>query len=302
MTGPAAASSRLLDPEFVRELSLLRRRLKVDVRSGGPGEHVARRRGGSAEFREHRPYTPGDDLRRIDWLAFARSGTPVIKTFRAEEDVVVRLLLDASASLDFGNPRKIEVSRRIAAAIAYLALQDSERVQLLISGSSRDTRGLASVGEPRRGRGALHRVLSDLSHIEARGHGSLAAALRAVSERALRPGLLVVLSDFFDPGPVAEELSRLRAQGHALTLVQVLSRMELEPDFEGDLGLVDAETQAELEVTMDASAVEAYLARLAGLVEELRATARRLGGRYVRALTDEPLEAPVRRIVLGGED
>lgn len=295
----ASSSSGLLDPEFVRELSLLRRRLKVDVRSGGPGDHVARRRGGNAEFQEHRPYAPGDDLRRIDWLAFARSGAPVVKTFRMEEDVVVRLLLDASASLDFGNPRKIEVSRRIAAAMAYLALEDSERVQLLISGS-RETRGLATVSEPRRGRGALHRVLSELSHIEARGQGSLAAALRGVSERGLRPGLLVVLSDFFDPGPVAEELSRLRAQGHALTLVQVLSRMELEPDFEGDLGLVDSETQAEVEVTMDASAVEAYLARLTGLVEELRATARRLGGRYVRVLTDEPLEAPVRRIVLGG--
>jgi uncharacterized protein (DUF58 family) len=300
MTGQGASSSSgLLDPEFVRELSLLRRRLRVDVRSGGPGDHVARRRGGNAEFQEHRPYAPGDDLRRIDWLAFARSGAPVVKTFRMEEDVVVRLLLDSSASLDFGNPRKIEVSRRIAAAMAYLALEDSERVQLLISGS-RETRGLASVSEPRRGRGALHRVLSELSHIEARGQGSLAAALRGVSERALRPGLLVVLSDFFDPGPVAEELSRLRAQGHALTLVQVLSRMELEPDFEGDLGLVDSETQAEVEVTMDASAVEAYLARLTGLIEELRATARRLGGRYVRVLTDEPLEAPVRRIVLGG--
>src|SRR4051812_7214673 len=288
----------LLDADFVRELSLLRRRLKVDVRSGGHGEHVARRRGGSAEFQEHRPYAPGDDLRRIDWLAFARSGMPVVKTFRAEEDVVVRLLIDASASLDFGNPRKIEVTRRIAAALAYLALADSERVQLLVTGGP-VTRGLSVVGEPRRGRGALHRVLGELSHIEARGPASLPAALRGVSERALRPGLLLVLSDFFDAGPVAEELSRLRAQGHTLTLVQVLSRMELEPDFEGDLGLLDSETQAELEVTMDPSAVEAYLGRLAGLVEELRATARRLGGRYVRVLTDEPLEAPVRRIVLG---
>jgi uncharacterized protein (DUF58 family) len=262
---------------------------------------VARRRGGSAEFQEHRPYAPGDDLRRIDWLAFARSGAPVVKTFRAEEDVAVRILIDASASLDFGSPRKIEVSRRIAAAIAYLALADSERVQLLVSGNA-DTRGLAVVGEPRRGRGALHRVLRELTHIEARGQTSLPAALRGVSERAFRPGLLVVLSDFFDAGPVAEELSRLRAQGHALTLVQVLSRMELEPDFEGDLGLVDAETQTEVEVTMDPSAIEAYLARLAGLVEELRATARRLGGRYVRVLTDEPLEAPMRRIVLGGNE
>jgi hypothetical protein len=118
----------------------------------------------------------------------------------------------------------------------------------------------------------------------------------------LRPGLLVVLSDFFDAGPVSEELARLRAKGHALALVQVLSRMELEPDFEGDLGLVDSETEEELAVTMDAGALGAYLARLAGLVEELRATARRLGGRYVRAITDEPLEAPVRRIVMGAVD
>ncbi|HKY38566.1 MAG TPA: DUF58 domain-containing protein [Polyangiaceae bacterium] len=291
----------LLEPEFLRELAVLRRQLKIDVRSGGTGEHVARRRGGSAEFQEHRPYTPGDDLRRIDWLAFARSGVPVVKTFRAEEDVVVRLLIDASASLDFGNPRKIEVSRRIAAALAYLALTESERVQLLVTGGEA-SRGLAVVGEPRRGRGALHRVLSELGHIEASGRGSLAAALRGVAERALRPGLLVVLSDFFDAGPVAEELSRLRAQGHALALVQILSRMELEPDFEGDLGLVDSETESELQVTMDAGAIESYLARLAGLVEELRSTARRLRSRYVRALSDEPLAQPVRRIVLGQSD
>lgn len=288
----------LLDPEFVRELGLLRRRLKVDVRSGGAGEHVARRRGGSAEFHEHRPYTPGDDLRRIDWLAFARSGTPVVKTFRAEEDVVVRLLLDASGSLDFGNPRKIEVSRRIAAALAYLALSDSERVQVLVTGPTA-SRGLGVVGEPRRGQGALHRVLRELSHIEARGEASLAGALRGVAERGMRPGLLVVMSDFFDAGPVSDELSRLRGQGHSLVLVHVLSRMELEPDFEGNLGLVDAETQVELPVTMDARAIEAYLARLTGLVEELRAVARRLAGRYVRVVTDEPLEAPLRRIVLG---
>ena len=129
------------------------------------------------------------------------------------------------------------------------------------------------MGEPRRGRGALHRVLSELSHIEAQGAARCPLRCAGYPNAALRPGLLVVLSDFFDAGPVAEELSRLRAQGHSLALVQVLSRMELEPDFEGDLGLVDAETQTELEVTMDAGAIEAYLARLAGLVEELRATA-----------------------------
>jgi uncharacterized protein (DUF58 family) len=295
------SAETLLDPEFVRELNLLRRRLKLDVRSAGAGERVARRRGGSAEFAEHRPYAPGDDPRRIDWLAFARSGVPHVKTFRAEEDVVVRLLIDASASLDFGNPKKIDVAKRLAAALAFLALGDLERVQVLVCGESA-TGGLSAVGEPRRGRGALHRILHELSVIEARGRGSLARALRSTGERSIRPGLLVVMSDFFDPGPVADELARLRARGHELGLIQILSRMELEPSFEGDLGLVDAETDQELEVTMDASALEHYLARLSGLVEELRGTARRLGATYVRALSDEPLEAPLRRFVLSNSD
>ena len=81
----------LLDPAFVRELEALRRRLSVTVQSGGAGERASRRRGGSAEFQDHRPYAPGDDLRRVDWSAFARTGEPVLKLFRAEEDSVLRL-------------------------------------------------------------------------------------------------------------------------------------------------------------------------------------------------------------------
>ncbi|HEY3253840.1 MAG TPA: DUF58 domain-containing protein, partial [Polyangiaceae bacterium] len=111
----------LLDPAFVRELEALRRRLSVTVQSGGAGERVSRRRGGSAEFQDHRPYAPGDDLRRVDWAAFARTGEPVLKLFRAEEDSVLRLVLDASGSLAFGSPQKFEVARRVAAAIGYLA-------------------------------------------------------------------------------------------------------------------------------------------------------------------------------------
>ena len=92
-------SGGLLDPSFTRELEALRRQLHIRARSGTVGEHVATRRGASAEFLEHRPYAPGDDLRRMDWLAFARTGEPVLKLFRAEEDVVVRLVVDASGSL-----------------------------------------------------------------------------------------------------------------------------------------------------------------------------------------------------------
>ncbi len=297
----------LLDPEFVRELEALRRRLEIRARSGASGEHAAKRRGGSAEFQEHRAYAPGDDLRRVDWLAYARTGEPVIKLFRAEEDVVLRLLVDASASLDYGDPPKIEVARRLAAAFGYMALAGSQRSQVLVARPSPGKResepaGLSQVGSPRRGRGGLTGLLRDLDAITTAGAVDLARAVDQLVMRSARPGMLVVLSDFFDAGPVTAALGRARAAGHDVALVQVVTPGEIEPDFEGDFTLVDAESGASVDVTMDAGAIEAYVLRFAGLVEELRAWARRHGASYVRARTDEPLEGVVRRFVARGID
>ncbi|HEX3849570.1 MAG TPA: DUF58 domain-containing protein [Polyangiaceae bacterium] len=296
MAGPRA----LLDPSFVRELEALRRRLEVSVRSGAAGERASRRRGGSAEFQDHRPYAPGDDLRRVDWAAFARTGEPVLKLFRAEEDSVLRLLVDASASLAFGTPQKLEVARRVAAAIGYLALANGQRAQVLVArdpSGPGSGRGLDRIGLPRRGRDSLAALLRDLSEPLASGSADLARALDNTLQRSARPGLLVVVSDFFDSGPVTRALTRACAAGHQVALVQVLAREEIEPAFDGDFSLVDAETSAEVELSIDAAAIDAYVSRLTGLIEELRAWARRHRASYVRISNDEPLEGVVRRFV-----
>ena len=295
------APSTLLDPEFIRELEALRRRLEVRARSGRWGDRTARRRGGSAEFQEHRAYTAGDDLNRIDWAAFARTGEPVLKLFRAEEDAIVRLLLDASASLDFGDPQKIEVARRLAAAVAYMALAGSQRAQVLVArdrmGAGELNTSLDRIGTPRRGRAGLPALLRDLAQAQAGGRLDLPHAIDQTLARSTRPGLLVVLSDFFDAGPVLTALTRARSAGHDVSLVHVVDRLELEPRFEGDFTLDDAETGATLDVTMDPSAIEAYVLRFAGLVEELRAWSRKHGASYIRSVTDEPLEGAIRRFV-----
>lgn len=288
-------SRALLDPSFLSELEALRRRLDIDARSGQAGERAARRRGGSAEFQEHRPYADGDDPRRIDWLAYARTGTPFVKVFRTEEDVVVRTMVDVSASM--GHGAKLEVAKKLAAAMAYMALASSERAQLVAAGS-----GIATMPLPSRGRGGLVPFLRALDQLAPDGTTDLAQAIDQLRKRNLRPGLLAVFSDFFDPGPVLDALSRARAQGHDLRLVQVLAPDELEPHLEGDYALEDVETGELVDITLDASALEAYARRLAGLVEELRAAAKRLGASYVLARTDEPLEAVVRRIVAGRVD
>ena len=295
-----ADARSLLDPAFVRELEALRRRLSVTVRSGATGERASQRRGGSAEFLDHRPYAPGDDLRRVDWAAFARTGEPVLKLFRAEEDSVLRLLIDVSASLAFGSPQKLEVARRVAAAIGYLALASGQRAQVLVARQASGQTGgraLERSHTPRRGRDALPALLRDLSEPVAGGAADLVRALDQAREQSARPGLLVVLSDFLDPGPVTRALTQACAAGHQVALVQVLAREEIEPNYDGDFAFVDAESNAEVELSMDAAAVDAYVTRLAGLIEELRSWSRKHRASYVRISNDEALEGAVRRFV-----
>lgn len=285
-------TSALLDPGFARELEALRRRMQVRARSGAGGDHIAKRRGSSAEFLEHRPYAPGDDLRRIDWLAFARTGEPVFKLFRAEEDIIVRLVVDTSASLDHGTPKKLLVAQKMAAAIGYMALASSERAQVIAAND-----GLSRVREPTRGRGSLSKLLRELDDVAAGGGTDLAKAIDGVVLRSDRPGMLVLVSDFFDPGAFDGAITRAASAGHDVALIQVLADDELHPTFDGDLAFEDVETGAVVEVTVDGRAIDAYMARLNALLLGLRALAKRHRATYVRLATNEPLLPAIRRFV-----
>jgi uncharacterized protein (DUF58 family) len=281
----------LLDADFVRELEVLRRRLEVRARSGGAGEHLAKKRGGASEFREHRAYEPGDDLRRIDWAAYARTGEPVLKVFQSEEEVVLRVACDGSASMEYGEPSKIDIARRISGALGYLMLARGERAELIVANEN--------AGRPHhsKGRGGLPSFLRAALGIEPEGRTDLSHSIDMMLRRAPRPGMLALVSDFLDAGPVLTSLSRAAAAGHDLVLVHVLAKEEVSPSWDGDFALEDAETGEVTEVTMDAGALEAYALRFAGLCEELRAFSKKHRATYVRARTDEPLEPVIRRIV-----
>jgi uncharacterized protein (DUF58 family) len=290
-------TSELLSPEFARELEALRRLLRARARSGASGTATARRRGRGSEFEEHRPYAPGDDVGRLDWLAFARTGQPVSKEHRAEEDTLLRLLLDASASLGFGSPKKLDVATRIAAAMAYLSLASGHRTQLFVSAGSG-----SSALPAHRGRPALGAVLRELSAVVPEGRGNLAPAVAELLAVAERPGALVVLSDFFDDGPVLEAIGRACHAGHDVTLVQILAPEEVHPDFDGDVALVDSETDEVVELSFDRAAIDAYEARLSALFSAIGTLSRKTGAGYVRATTAEPLARVVRRILAKTRD
>lgn len=292
--------SSLLEPAFLRELQLLKRKLEVQARSRQAGERLARRRGSSAEFEQHRSYVAGDDVRRVDWLATARSGMPVIKQFRSEEDPIVRILLDRSASMNTGEPNKLLLTKRLAAALGYLTLESGARVQLIAAPG--DEGSGVRYFEPRRGRGSLSQLLKQLSGVEPTGATALAEWTRNVVATTKRPGLLAVLSDFLDHGGALRELDLARGQGHEVALIQFVSKEELEPDFEGDVELEDVETNEHVELTLDQSALDAYLSEMFALLENLRAWSRQRGQAYVRVTREQDLGEAMRRFVTRGQD
>jgi uncharacterized protein (DUF58 family) len=291
----------LLDPAFARELEAMRRLLQARSRSHRTGDRRGKRRGGAAEFLEHRSYEHGDDIRRIDWLAYARTGAPKVKLFHEDEDVILRLAIDTSASMALGEPSKLHAAVRLAAAVGYLALSTSERAEVIALGAPADgapsPAGRARRRGPHRGRSSVPALLGELAALAPGGAVDLDRALADAVAHARRPGLLLVASDFFDPGPLALRLERAAAAGHDLMLVHVLGREEVAPTLEGDFTLVDAESGEELTVTADAAALAAYGAELAELGRRLHAVAHRRRGTYLRAVSDEPLLPVVRRLV-----
>ena len=230
----------------------------------------------------------------------------MFKLFRSEEDIVVRLVLDASASLDSGaasddptsdEPTKLTMAKKLAASVGYMAIAGSERAQVITASEGTGTSGLSRMSEPTRGRASLPKLLRELDGIAPRGGTDLARAIDSVVRRSPRPGMLVVISDFLDQGPFDQSLVRAAAAGHDLALVQVLAHNEMHPPWDGDLALEDAETGEVLEVTIDARAIAAYMERLNTLILGLRGVAKRTRAGYVRVSTRDPVIAAVRRFV-----
>ena len=270
--------------------------MRFPVRSGGAGARAGKHGGSSAEFLEHREYAPGDDARRIDWAAYARSQSTVIKRFRAEEDAWVRLVVDASGSMAFGEPTKFTHAQRIAAALGYLALAQGERVDSCFAPA---LAGPMATSDVLRGASSRGRLLRGLSGQGPRGPGRLAdSALRFMAHAKTRTAV-VVLSDFLEDG-VLEALSRLAARGHVLYLVQVLAPEEVQPQLFGDFLLEDAETGDTLPFTADEESVTRYLQILAELQGRLRELALASRGWLVTTASDESLSVLLPRLVNGG--
>ena len=264
----------------LEQLELASRRLTAGRMKG---ERRSVRRGQSVEFADYRNYTSGDDLRQLDWNVYARLEKLFVKLFVEEEDVTVHVLVDASRSMDFGEPNKLDFARRAAAALAYLGLAHLDRVSVAFLGEGR-----AAPLAPLRGKARIFEVFRFLEAPRAERLTGLEAAARDYAARLRGSGPLLLISDLMDPG-YEEALRHLAGTRCQLSVLHVLAPEELDPELPSDARMIDLETGAGIDVTGDDDLLDRYRQRLTDWQEELTSFCGRRAGSYVAIPTDLPL-------------
>jgi uncharacterized protein (DUF58 family) len=278
------APAQFLDPDVLARIDNLDLIARVVVDGFISGLHKTVYLGVSTDFAEHRQYAPGDDVRRVDWRVFARTDRIYVKTFEAETNADVVIVLDVSASMNYasGEVSKLDYARFMAASLAHLASRQRDKVGLV----SFDSDLVDYVPPSARRRNA---ILQALDRARGEGQGDLTKAIPRLSERLGRRGIVVVISDFYaSPADVAVALDSLRVRGHDVIALQVLDPLERDLALSDPAVLEDLETGERMPVTPKGRAayrrlVDAHVAALTRALGDRRID-------YDCFVTDRPLD------------
>jgi uncharacterized protein (DUF58 family) len=296
-------STPLFDSAFLTKLEQLHLLSRKIFRGQQHANRRSRQTGSSLEFADYRNYTSGDDLRTVDWNVYGRLNRLFVKLFEAEQDLRVSILIDCSTSMHWLPEQrtstaltKFDHARRIAAALAYVALANLDRVNLFpFAGELGIDLGFV------RGKQQFHAVLEFLKRLSRQsrtvdqGHSRtrMRASFRTFAHRLKQRGLVFVLSDLFDP-EAADALGFLRQQKFEASALQVLDQAELDPalggELKGDLQLVDAESGDAFDVRADSTLLDSYRAEFAAFNQAVERDCRRRAIGFIQTTTAVPFE------------
>jgi len=235
---PLVRGARFIDPHVLASIGNLDLLARIVIDGFVSGLHRAVFRGVSTEFAEHRPYSPGDDIRQLDWRLFARTDRLSIKTYEAETNADLVLALDISRSMEFEGRgvRKLDYARFLLASLAHLAGRQRDRI-----GLATFDRTLVSYVPP----SARHRerVMHTLESVESRPGGDLAGSLEMLGSALIRRGIVVVVSDFYlPPDEAVRALEALHVRGHDVIAIHLLDPVERDLGLEAVTVVEDMET------------------------------------------------------------
>ena len=238
----------------LRQLDRLQLRGGRDLRGEAIGQRRSHRRLPASDFREHRKYVPGDDIRFMDWLASARSEQIFIRQGEHLQNTTVFLLLDISESMLWGGTPKNKAQRELAAALGYLTLSNSDRLVIFpYGGASNQQLG------PITGKGQMTLVLKYLDTLRYGGAADLIRAVKRISFQYSGGGLIFVLSDLLDIDDLTTCLDFLPAPSWWVNMIHLLHPEELAPNLRGDYEVIDSETHQSANYDINNEVIENYL-------------------------------------------
>ena len=285
----------LLDGAFARRLERLTLVSRKRLIGQGQGDRRSLRKGSSLEFADYRHYVEGDDPARVDWNIYSRTDTLFVRLYEEEEVLNVHLLVDASRSMDWGEPAKLRYARRLAAALGYVALNASNRLFIWPLGATASSFG------PSWGRGRAGPMLAFMDEFKSaqvatpilaglNAPPDLEQSLNTFSSRA--GGLVVLVSDLLSPS-WEKALGRLAGRSGEVVVLHTLSPQELRPALGGDVRLIDRESGAAVSVTLNNDAIRLYSQRLDEWRRTVETFCARHGMAYVPIDTGMALETLV---------
>jgi uncharacterized protein (DUF58 family) len=285
-TDADASVAGLLSEELLRRIERLSLKIRRPLPGGPAGEHLGRGQSASIEFADHRPYSQGDDYRRIDWNALARLDELTVRVTESREDVGLYVILDCSSSMAAGDGVKARVARQLAAGLAYLALNQLDVVRVYALGDGMVSRSPRYTG--RKQAADVFRFVRGLPVVTSTDLGAAFAGFLA--DRPAR-GLVMVVSDLLIAADYRRGLRRIVQMGFEVSLIHVLSEAELNPSLWGDVELIDSETAETIKISMTHDTLSSYRRDLERWQQDLGTFCRSLGVRYVPIPAERGLES-----------
>ncbi|MSQ81861.1 MAG: DUF58 domain-containing protein [Myxococcales bacterium] len=290
--------TELFDPQFlgrVEQLALLARRMAT---SGAQAHRRSKKIGSGLEFAEHRDYAAGDEPSQIDWALLARSDQLQIREYEEEEDLSVYFMVDHSLSMAVApedTPTLLDRALQLSAALAYISLSNLDRVAVVPFGL-----GAEPPMRPVRGRGQFFSLLRALSAVQPSGKTAIRRALEDFIRYQPRKGLVVLISDFFDPEGLGDGLKLLAHRGFQPMILHLVDNALLHAGSFGDVALVDTETGELQEITLTPSMMAEYRNAFEAFCVEIEAAARQVGATALRLDIAIPYDDAVLRVFRAG--
>lgn len=283
--------SELFSSDFLGRIQQLTIKTRLVLADGAAGNRKSRSKGSSVEFSDYREYTRGDDFRRIDWNAYGRFEKLFIKLFMEERESPVHIFLDTSKSMDWGEPNKSFASRRLAAALSYIALANYDRVSLLCL-DNRISKSKLSL----RGKNAFPEVLNFLEGVEYTGTTDLTGALKNYNMKSGK-GISIVISDLLYSEGLPEIIKYLQYRKQEVHIFHILSLQELKPELESSLRLIDMETREFKDITVSPLLLKTYNKILGQFLSGIEECCFKYGANYMKADSSMPIEQMIRMVV-----